>query len=775
MKKTIIFFLCIVASSYNLEAQIFCPDDVTVSCLSDLTPNECGMATVVSGNYHPSMIKYVDENETNACNEGIVYRKFYLDIDYSNTFTENEPSCTQIITMVYSSLPLNIQFPSDKEYTCLDEVPVDSPTWSSNPCDLVGYTYEDEVFEFETGACLKIVRTYTVINWCVYDVNSVDGLITGIQIIKIIDEVAPEIDNCEDQHFDTGANCEALVTLTNSASDTGDCPSGTLTWRVSVDLWADGTDDLVYGPYEPAPFRLDPVSNGANVEIEIPEALTVSKHKVVWKVTDGCGNVRSCSSEFFVEDNKPPTPYCLSFTSAALNGDDEGQITIPASFFNVDAVDNCSSKESIILSFSENVEDTEKIIECGDTGFKFYRIYYTDEAGNQDFCEVFMLILDNGTCFGKYAPSGSLLRPNGTPIEDASAYLMEEDQIISLVGSDVNGVFNFGEQDLMEVYSATIKKEDGGFEDVDIEDFIKMRSALIGKDQLDFYQKIAADINQDNSFDSEDLYAFRDVLLNKAEIAAEDLWTFVPMIHNVNTNEQDLDTPESISYTSYNQGFDFYGIRTGDITGSKYGASDVVKEENEIGLTIEITNDAISIIANHDFESDAYQFDLLVDPIEFSDEQEDVASIRINDAIRYVNVESSEAVSKGQALLYISVRQDAFKSIDDIIKSAKIFQKGAVNPSSVKWNIIDKRDTPNSFISRFDLNVYPLPMVDNLNIDAANISKVSLFTITGDRVYIDTTIDQNGAVLSTKNNLQRGVYFLKVTANGEEQVVKIVR
>ena len=377
-------------------AQIHCPDDIVVSCLSDLSPDETGKANVISGNYHPSMVKFIDQDETNACNEGTVFRRWYLDVDYSNTYTENEPSCIQTITQVYENFPLNIQFPTDREFTCVDEIPVDSPTWNHHPCDLVGYTYEDEIFEFEEGACLKIVRKYYVINWCVYDENTNEGLYEGIQIIKVFDDVVPNIENCEDQYFEVDGNCEALVTLTNSATDVGDCASGTLTWRVSVDLWADGTEDLFYGPNEPAPFRLDPVANGAEVAVVLPEALTTSKHKVDWKVTDGCGNVRTCSSRFFIEDKKPPTPYCLNFTSSTLNGEDGWTLTIPADFFNVEALDNCSASDKIRLSFSENPEDTERVIECGDTGFQFFRIYYTDEADNQDFCEVFMIIFDNG-------------------------------------------------------------------------------------------------------------------------------------------------------------------------------------------------------------------------------------------------------------------------------------------------------------------------------------------------------------------------------------------
>ena len=775
MKKKLLFLLFAVISSYGLKAQIFCPDDIIVSCLSDLTPDECGMATVVSGNYHPSMIKWIDDNETNACNEGFVYRNFYLDADYSNTYNNNEPSCTQTITMVYNSLPINLQFPSDKEYTCLDEVPVDPPTWSSNPCDLVGYTYEDEIFEFEAGACLKIVRTYSVINWCVYDVDTQDGLYKGIQIIKIIDEVAPEIDNCDDQYFDAGENCETLVTLTNSASDLGDCPSGTLTWRVSVDLWGDGTEDLFYGPNEPAPFRLDPVANGANIEIVIPEAVGVAKHKVDWKVTDGCGNVRTCDSEFFVEDNKPPTPYCLNFTSAALNGAEGWTLTIPASFFNVEAVDNCSSSDNIRFSFSDNVNDTERVIACGDTGFQFFRIYYTDEAGNQDFCEVFMLIFDNGSCATKYAPTGLVTRPNGLAIEGASAYLMEEEDIISLIDSNEDGYFSFGEQDLMEDYSAIVKKESGGEDDVDLEDFIMMRSALIGLENLDYYQKVAADLNQDHSFDIDDLYTFKNVLLGKSEISTEDSWTFIPAMHEADSHQNDLDFDEMIPYGAYGEGFDFYGVKTGDITGSKMIQTEEKENREEIELTLEISKNEITISAGHDFVSDAFQFDLNVYGSKLKGLSTNESFETIADGQRFLNINSSSEIAKGQVLMRINAEIYTESSIEEIVKSAKIFQKDALVSSQIDWTFIDKRESAKEYFNKSELSIFPLPMVDRLNISGANITQASLYTVSGQKLDIDISIDKDGAIITPRTMMPHGVYFLKVTTAGEERIVKVVK
>lgn len=775
MKKLLIVLVMLFFSTYGLKAQLFCPDDITVSCLSDLSTDECGLATVVSGNYHPSMVKFIDQNETNACNEGIVYRRFYLDTDYSNTYTENEPSCVQTITMEYFNLPLNIQFPSDKEYTCLDEIPVDSPTWLYNPCDLVGYTYEDEIFEFEEGACLKIVRTYHVINWCVYDVDASAGIYEGIQVIKIVDNIAPDFEECDDQYFDTDGNCEAYVTLTNSATDGGDCPSGVLDWRASVDLWADGTEDLVYGPNQAQPFRLDPVASGGQVEIVIPEALGVSKHKVTWKVTDGCGNVRSCSNDFFVEDNKPPSPYCINFTGTTLNGADGGTLTIPVSFFSLDALDNCTEKGDIILSFSENLEDTERVLECGDAGLQFFRIYYTDEAGNQDFCEVFMFVFDNGSCSMKYAPEGKVIKPDGTPISGAKAYLMEDQEIVALKNSNEAGYFNFGEQDLMEVYVATVKKEDGDMAKVDIEDFFLMRSALLGLSNLDFYQKMAADIDQSDRFDIDDLYAFRDVLLGKSEIVEEDKWTFIPQMLNLSNNQEDLGVSQSIPYTSYGKGFDFYGVQTGDLTGS--ARSQTIEEETieEVSLILSLLPEGVSVKANQDIRTDAFQIDWKGSAFTTYNDRTDASLIEIGEGQRYTNLRIGQSFASGQEMFYAPFAEGFTPVADDIVRSAKVFLKNASQSVKINWIIEDRRNEIDPEVVFSEIKVFPIPMKDELTIAMNDIAKIEMFDLTGSRISLIRNIDDQGARISTQDELPSGIYILRVLANDEEHMIKVVK
>lgn len=760
----------------NAVGQIYCPADITASCFSSLTIQECGNATVVSGNYNANQVKYIDDKQINACNEGQVFRRFYLDVDYSNSYSSNEPSCIQTITLEYDAQPLNIQYPSELVLDCVDEIPDTSPSWSYHPCDLVGYSFEDEIFEFEAGACLKVIRTFSVINWCEYEGTNGAGLYSGTQVIKIIDNVAPEIENCDDLTFDAVENCEASITLTNIANDTGDCPSGMVQWTLSVDLWADGTEDLYYGPNEPQPFRINKIANGDEISITLPEAVGISNHKLIWKVTDGCGNVRSCNSRFEVIDNKPPTPYCKNYLSASLNGEDGGQLVIPASIFDHGAIDNCSSQDEIRISFSDNVNDTERIIECGEIGFQFYRIYYTDQAGNQDFCEVYMFVLDNGSCAGKFEAKGRVETRAGIPIVDASSYLMDAEGMISEAITQEDGDFSFGEQDMMETYYAKVSKEDDAMEGVDVLDYQLMLDAALGLESLDFYQKVAADLNEDGVFDLEDLKDFRDVLIGKSYIESGESWKFIP--HSQLKNNSDAVYNSEMSILDYEEGFNFWAVKKGDLTGARYAES--TPDPESIKLTMEIYNNEVVIRNSSMIKTGFFSLDLNAD-IDQVQSQLTVGRKLENDSrTKIINLEN-EFVSYGAEEFNIAINLSSEDSAEDIkvnlIGDIKFINASHTDIANVIWEVSDRRSSKLISNSEFitDINIYPTIFTNQITIECNDLLASKLISMDGQ--IIPTVINRNseGSIISVDENLSSGIYLLTVTTPLGDQVYKVVK
>jgi len=755
------------------NSQLHCPDDVVTSCFTSLSVEELGNANVVSGNYHQSHVKYIDTEQTDACNVGVVLRKFYIDTNGDNIPGQFEPTCTQTITLEYDGSPFNVQFPSDVTLSCLDEVQESSPSWIGGPCDLIGYTYEDEVFDFEGGACRKILRHFSVINWCLYDSGTGDGLVTGTQIIKIIDEEAPEIESCQSLEFGAVENCETTITLTNSASEMGDCPSGTLTWSLSVDLWADGTEDLKYGKNEPGIFKLDPIGNGEEISVTLPEQVGIAMHKYAWTVTDGCGNVRTCYNTFEVIDNKPPTPYCYGFLSAALNGAHEGTLEVPASLFDRGAWDNCSSGENIEISFSDNVDDKIRIYECGEVGFQFLRVYATDEAGNQSYCEVFLFVLDNGSCSSSLAMRGTVMTPSGFPIIDTDAALIDGPDMITSSQSDDQGEFSFGEQALMDTYQATVSKTDDPMEGIDIEDYQMLVQGLVGYAPLNAYQDLAADLNDDGRVNIDDLKMLKSVLQGNSVLTDDQPWRFVKAQEL--ENGQLMETDPYFDLVDYQGSFNFIGVKKGDLSSSSMTAT--IVEEQPLEMTFTITNDGIEITNNTAIQSSILALDFGVNAGQVSGNSM-LSKVETGTGTRVSNLD--HATQWGEQELNININQKSTATAEELlnstIKSMDLMSWNAEQKTTIKWDIIDLRDNVSDEEVVDQVTAMPTIFTDQVQVTStATIQSVSLLNINGQPVPSNINLNDKVATVSVDQSAPIGIYFMVIKTADKETILKVIK
>ena len=82
-------------------------------------------------------------------------------------------------------------------------------TWVGNECTIVGYTYEDNLFDFGNGS-FKIVREITVVDWIAFEPGSEEGIwtftqtiYTGIDPASLICDFLPrtaDVGDCESGH-----------------------------------------------------------------------------------------------------------------------------------------------------------------------------------------------------------------------------------------------------------------------------------------------------------------------------------------------------------------------------------------------------------------------------------------------------------------------------------------------------------------------------------------------------------------------------------------------
>ncbi len=397
---------------------ISCPDDIVVDCSTDLEDlSILGAATIDSGCAVPYSDFYgYDENGDGdmddtyvlageeymedynvACNYGSLQRKWLLN--------GSDLECNQIIYVKPDSPALtadDIVFPEDVVLSCSQDY-VKEPTWVERSCSLIGWSVDIDSFAFEDDACYKVLRRYAVIDWCAYDPNddNTPGFFTHTQVVKFTDIESPIITT-----QDTEVNSCNSSSITLSASGIDSCTTGNLHWRAEIDFNNDFTVDDV---------QESTLASGQAflVQTNLNNSDPDGNHRVVWTLTDPCGNIGQQTSYFTIgeeseEDTVEPTPYCVNLSTALLSN---GSVDIYASDFNVGSFDNCTTEENLRFTFSDtNPANDSDYNNFQKTSVRTFttddlngrteqsinlNMYVWDESNNSDFCTV-TLILKEG-------------------------------------------------------------------------------------------------------------------------------------------------------------------------------------------------------------------------------------------------------------------------------------------------------------------------------------------------------------------------------------------
>jgi len=183
------------------------------------------------------------------------------------------------------------------------------PIANGGPCKF-SVDYEDQILA-ACGGSSKIIREWTILNWCTSDVFKHN------QIIKLLDKTAPVVVCPSIPEIGTTSNsCSGNVQLP-AATITDDCSEFTVTTTTPNGV-IEGNGGLVTN-------------------------LPLGDHVITYTAIDACGNESSCSTVITVIDNVPPTAICDEHTVASLGSD--GYVSIPASVFDDGSFDNCELVE----------------------------------------------------------------------------------------------------------------------------------------------------------------------------------------------------------------------------------------------------------------------------------------------------------------------------------------------------------------------------------------------------------------------------------------------
>ena len=475
--------------------------------------------------------------------------------------------------------------------TCGSSIPDSDLEISKGLCDKIAYEVEDQVFQASSGACFKVLRTFSIINWCrfnpdapVQEVARVErnGMVrdtliitsddwghhsqlTYTQILEVRDTEAPIVSIGEVEECVIGEACDDIKYFTASATDCNIATTNDLLFD-----WEIFKDDYSIGS-----------GSGNTFEWTVQAGPT---YKVRWSVRDHCGNVAWEEKEYVFKDCKAPTPYCLDGLVIALM--ENGMVDIWANDFDLGSFDNCTSKDDLdIRIYHESIGNQPSTIEevlqlptsidfsCTYIGTQFVSIYVIDAHGNWDYCTTSTIIQDNqSVCdFGQVA--GKIYTADGTTVENTEVMIEGVGDIPTPFMTGANGQYDF-ELDMGADYTIRPLKNIHPQNGVSTFDLVMINKHILGISLFDSpYQYIAADANKSNSISAFDMVIIRQLILGIIEEFPNNTsWRFIPTDYEFLTanplSEPFLEYIQISEMPELMTNLDFIAVKVGDVSGN---------------------------------------------------------------------------------------------------------------------------------------------------------------------------------------------------------------
>lgn len=615
----------IQGSPDNLAFSLECPPDVTISCEDDLYDlDKYGKAYVHDYNGRRPAGKAKVVRDLNKCGKGTITRTWTVE-DYQ----WNIHRCTQTIYVSGGGLDEDdIIWPKDYELegchpiTDPKRFPVEYsvPRYRSYDCAQPMASYKDEVFEF-SKACKKVIRIWTVIDWCEYSPNKrpLPGYFTHYQIIKVSAAEKPVIECPKDSVYEARKSCDSTLVQIDSVKAYTPCDS-----------------NLTITNNSPYAFENGPDASGV-----YPAGTT----EVTFKIEYGCGKDTTCKVKITVDPKKGPVPYCrdgviTTLMGVDLDGDgifDDGMVDVWAKDLDIGSYHPCGYK-NLTFSFEADSVVMSRTFTCADLGKNEVRMYVTDEYGNQSYCRTYITIQNNNVnipdCDPDTTGGGGTIKPvitwsaiQGTVMTDQGRAVPGTEIKLTAFGQDtilqsftdttisarldtivlsgggtrveiridtqivIRFDTSFADKKVVRVssdqgrwnldkwingkkYSIAASKEGNVREGLDILDALFLIQHLIGAATLENpYRYLAADVNGDkvvNYTDFEILYNL--VMGVQNEFPGKANWMFVPAHHTFSNPADPWATPISdgveIDPLTKDELIDLVGIKIGDLNGT---------------------------------------------------------------------------------------------------------------------------------------------------------------------------------------------------------------
>ena len=549
--------------------------------------------------------------DIDQCLEGRIRRTFRATDPSGNTGNEN---CIQTIFVDHVS-DWVVEFPADKLIDCGADVPdFGEPEIFFETCEMIAVSYEDTYFNSVPDACFKIVRDWSIINWCVVGGN-IDQEVdedpeNGLGLPFPLCDLDGDGD-CDDRTFRDSWTNFAKPTVANAVQLTGpdtdpdsDPWDGYIIYQQTIKV-TDSVDPVFANGCDVPDVCIDGITCSATFILPTPNVdecspdvdivaeiqfgnswssgfgpyigVAPGQYNVRYVASDNCNNQAECETIILIKDCKKPTPYCKNGLVVELmvpTDPDLPMVDIWALDFNEGSFDNCPGL--LKFSFSPNVGDVGRTFTCDDVGQNTVEIWVTDASGNQDYCETFVIIQSNmGQCGDDpiVAASGMIANEDNEAVENVTVNMNGQSTGIFTTGTD--GVYTFANIPTGNDITITPVKDDDPLNGVTTYDLVLISKHILGIELLDSpYKILASDANHSNTVTTFDLVEIRKlILMINTDFPNNTSWRFVEKAYGFpdTANPWAAVFPEVINYNNLSTAelnSDFVAVKIGDVNGS---------------------------------------------------------------------------------------------------------------------------------------------------------------------------------------------------------------
>ncbi|MBL7828670.1 MAG: hypothetical protein JNJ57_18695 [Saprospiraceae bacterium] len=366
-------------------------------------------------------------------------------------------------------------------------------------------------------------------------------------------------------------------------------------------------------------YRID-LNNDGSQEI-VSSADTVNgnfalgTHKIIWRATDACGNIVQCTYLFTVRDCNPPNLICINGLTQTLD------MPLCDAHFDVDqfilsATDNCTPNNQLQFGIRKagtgtGFPDNQTVsYELCDNGLNLLEVWVRDAGGLTNQCSNYVLIQTNGTdCTcnpdGDINFSGCVRSVNNQRMSTSQPRVT-----INSTGGVPNAVHKLkviattdscftlpiAQLPFGGNYTAVVEadRNDNPLNGITTFDLVLMSKHILGIEPLtSAYQMEAADVNNSNSLTTFDIVETRKLILG--------IYDSFPQVPSWRLTRP-LPNPSDLgSYTAFKDtyqveinnlqadlnfsGFEFIGIKYGDLNNSVASAASTADDREALILT----------------------------------------------------------------------------------------------------------------------------------------------------------------------------------------------